>query len=74
MITIEQATRMFEEMVAKSNEKYQIEYIGEAEFEEPLYFMIVIDGQGKQRFPGEVFPCIRKADGALENYSFPTPA
>ena len=71
MITIDQARAMFEEMINNSNKKYRFDQISEVALEEPLYVMIAIDQDGNQVFPGEVFPSIRKSDGAIVNFSFP---
>ena len=74
MVTLEQAKEMFAEMVAKSDKKYQIDGIWEISFEDPIYVMMVIDENGDQLLPGEAFPCIRKADGAIIDWHFPCPA
>jgi len=73
MITLEDARKIFAEMVIKSERKYQIDDIWEVYYDEPIYVMTVIDENGNQLFPGEVFPSIRKTDGSLCNFSFPTP-
>lgn len=71
MITIEQAKVMFEEMIRNSNKEYRFDQISEVVLEEPLYVMIAVDEDGNQVFPGEVFPSIRKSDGAIVSFSFP---
>ena len=72
MITIEQAKAMFEEMIKNSEKEYSCDQISEIAFEEPIYVMIALDKNGNQVFPGEVFPSIRKKDGAIINFTFPT--
>lgn len=71
MITLEQAKAMFEEMIKNSEKKYHFDQISEIAFEEPIYVMIALDDKGNQVFPGEVFPSIRKKDGAIIDYHFP---
>ena len=71
MITIDQAEEMFEEMIKESKKKYYLDQISEISFEEPIYVMIALDDNGNQIFPGEVFPSIRKKDGAIIDYRFP---
>lgn len=72
MITLEQAKEQFCKIIEKAEKRYTIQTIWEISFDDPIYAMIAIDEKGKQVFPGEVFPSIRKADGALINFSFPT--
>lgn len=74
MITLDQARKMFENMVAQSTEPYEIFEVWEIEFNDPIYVMTVIDGEGVQHFPGDPFQSIRKSDGALIDYEFPCPA
>ncbi len=74
MITLEQAKAMFSKMIAESEKSYTIDTVYEICFDEPIYAMIVLDEDGNQLFPGEVFPSIRKADGAIINYIDPCPA
>ena len=74
MITLEQAKKMFCEMVAKSGKSYTIDVVYEISFDEPIFAMIVLDEDGNQLFPGEVFPSIRKLDGAIIDYKDPCPA
>ena len=71
MITIDQAKEMFEEMIKNSEKDYYFDQISEIAFEEPIYVMIALDKNGNQVFPGEVFPSIRKKDGAIIDYWFP---
>ena len=71
MITIDQAKEMFEEMIKNSEKEYYFDQISEIAFEEPIYVMIALDKNGNQVFPGEVFPSIRKKDGAIIDYRFP---
>ena len=71
MITIEQAKAMFDEMIKNSKKKYFFDQISEIAFEDPIYVMIALDENGNQVFPGEVFPSIRKKDGAIVDYRFP---
>lgn len=71
MITLEQAKEIFEEMIRSNHEGYQLEQISEIAFDEPIYVMIATDREGNQVFPGEVFPSIRKKDGAVVNFTFP---
>ena len=71
MITLDEAKEMFYEMVSKSEKKYRIKQIWEIQFEEPLYVMMVVDENGEQFFPGEVFPCINKKDGSLSDWTYP---
>lgn len=73
MITLEQATAMFEELLQNSSEKYTVQKIWEIQFDDPLYVMVVRDKNGKQVFPGEVFPSIQKKDGAFVDFNFPCP-
>ena len=73
MITLEQAIVMFEELLKNSPEKYTVQKIWEIQFDDPLYVMVVRDERGKQVFPGEVFPSIRKADGSFVDFYFPCP-
>jgi len=72
MITMEQARAMFEEMVKNSNKEYRLDQISEIALEEPIYVIIAVDKDGTQIFPGEVFPSIRKSDGAIIDFRFPT--
>ena len=74
MITLEQANKMFENMIAKSGKSYQIFEVWEVEIDEPLYVMTVIDDSGIQHFPGDPFKSIRKTDGGLVHFQFPCPA
>ena len=71
MITLEQAKSMFEDMVQSHGEGYRLDQVSEIAFEEPIYVMIALDKEGNQIFPGEVFPSIRKKDGALIDFEFP---
>lgn len=71
MITLEQATETFRQMVEKTEPKHTIEKVWEIMLEEPIYAMIAIDEGGNQVFPGEVFPSIRKKDGMIVNFTFP---
>lgn len=71
MITLEQATMMFEDMVKNSDKAYSVEQVTEITFEDPIYVMIALDENGDQIFPGEAFPSIRKRDGELVNFAFP---
>lgn len=71
MITMEQAKAMFEDMINKNDNGCCLEQISEIALEEPIYVMIAVDKDGKQIFPGEVFPSIRKKDGALIDFRFP---
>ena len=74
MITLERAEEMFAQMVIDSGENYQIDAVWEIEYDDPIYVMTVIDGEGKQHLPGYPFRSIRKRDGALIDYQFPCPA
>lgn len=71
MVTLEQAKAMFEEMVKNSEETYRVDQVSEIAFDDPIYVMIALDGDGNQVFPGDVFPSIRKRDGATINFAFP---
>lgn len=71
MITMEQAKAMFEEMIKNSEKEYHIDQLSEIAFEEPIYVMIAVDKDGNQVFPGEVFPSVRKRDGAIIDFKFP---
>lgn len=71
MITKEQARAMFDEMIKNSGKSYRFDQMSEIAFEDPIYVMIAIDEEGNQIFPGEVFPSIRKKDGALIDFEFP---
>lgn len=71
MITMERARAMFEEMIKNSDKGYCLDQISEVAFEEPIYVMIAHDRHGDQVFPGEVFPSIRKRDGALIDFKLP---
>lgn len=72
MITVEQARAMFEEMLRNNDKEYRFDQISEIAFEDPIYVMIAVDKEGNQVFPGEVFPSIRKRDGAIIDFKFPT--
>lgn len=72
MISQIQAEQMFHSMVNNSGKNYRIERVWEISLEEPIYVMAVRDEEGKQVFPGEVFPSIRKSDGELVAFSFPS--
>ena len=71
MITLEQAKATFEDMVLKRGEGDRVNQISEITFDEPIYVMIALDKNGNQIFPGEVFPAIRKRDGAIVDFEFP---
>lgn len=71
MISKDQARVMFDEMIKNSGKKYRFDQMSEIAFEDPIYVMIAIDEEGNQIFPGEVFPSIRKRDGALIDFEFP---
>lgn len=71
MVTLEQAKRMFEEMIKNSSEIYHLDQVSEIALDDPIYVMIALDKEGNQIFPGEVFPSIRKSDGATINFAFP---
>lgn len=72
MITQEHAKAMFEEMIRNNGKKYRFDQISEIAIEDPIYVMIAIDEDGNQVFPGEAFPSIRKRDGALVDFAFPS--
>lgn len=74
MITLEQAKKMFEDMIARSEKSYQMYEVWEIDLNEPIYVMTVIDEYGVQHFPGDPFQSIRKSDGALIDFEFPCPA
>lgn len=74
MITLEQAKKIFAQMIADSGKQCQIDDVWEIEFDDPIYVMMVIDEDGNQQLPGILFPAIRKSDGAIINYEFPCPA
>lgn len=74
MITLEQAKKMFEDMIAGCEKTYQMYEAWEIEFDDPIYVMTVIDEEGVQHFPGDPFQSIRKSDGALIDFEFPCPA
>lgn len=74
MITLEQARKAFEKMVDDSERGYKIFEVWEVNFSEPIFVMTVIDEEGNQYFPGEVFKSIRKKDGSLVDFRFPSPA
>lgn len=71
MITLEQAKEQFLKIVENTEKKYTIQVVWEIAFDDPIYAMIAVDESGKQVFPGEVFPSIRKADGSLVDFCFP---
>lgn len=71
MITAEQAKEMFEEMINSQDEEYCFDQMSEIATDDPIYVMIAVDKNGNQVFPGEVFPSIRKRDGAIVDFSFP---
>ena len=73
MITLEQATAIFQKLIDEQEEEYTIDQISLIMFDDPLYVMIARDKNGKQIFPGEVFPSIRYADGSLELWEDPCP-
>lgn len=74
MITLEQAKKMFADMITESPQKYEIFEVWLIELDEPLYVMTVIDEDGNQHLPGDPFPSIRQADGKFVDYRFPCPA
>lgn len=74
MITLEKAREMFAEMIAEKGGEYHMDQVWEIEFDDPIYVMTVLDKNDEQFLPGEVFPSIRKRDGALVDYEFPCPA
>lgn len=74
MITLERAKEMFAQMVSDSGKNYQIDAVWEIEYDDPIYVMTVIDEDGKQHLPGDLFQSIRKRDGSLIDYEFPCPA
>lgn len=74
MITLEQAKKMFEDMIAESKKSYQVYEVWEIDLDEPIYVMTAIDEDGAQHFPGDPFQSIRKSDGALVDFEFPCPA
>jgi len=79
MITLEEAMGMFQKMIDEHPEKYtifeawEIPYEDPVHGEDPLYIMTVLNENGEQFFPGEVFKSIRKRDGELVNFEFPVP-
>lgn len=74
MITQAQAEQMFEQMIKQSGAKISIDFIIDAQFEEPLYIAVVIDESGEQDISGTRLPAIRKSDGELVDFEFPCPA
>lgn len=74
MITLEQAKKVFCDMVEKADGCYEIFEVWEMDIGYPIYVMTVIDGDGNQRFPGDPFKSIKKENGELIDYSFPVPA
>lgn len=74
MITLEQAKKIFAQMIADSGKQYRIDNVWEIEFDDPIYVMTVIDENGNQQLPGSLFPAIRKSDGMIVDYEFPCPA
>ena len=74
MVTLEQAKTKFAEIVAKNGSGYQIADVWELSLSDPIYVMMLIDENGNQLFPGEVFPSIRKSDGVLVDFKYPCPA
>lgn len=74
MITLEQAKRIFEDMIKQSEKQYEIFEVWELDADFPIYVMTVIDENGVQRMPGDPFKSIRKEDGTLIDFSFPSPA
>ena len=74
MVTLEQATDAFKEMIRQSSEMYTLADVWEipADFG-PFYAVLVIDKDGFCSLPGQFFPSIRKADGSLFQYNLPIP-
>lgn len=73
MITIEQAKKIFEDMINKAEERYEIFEVWEIDWDFPIYVMSVIDEHGEQRMPGNPFKSIRKDNGELVDFYFPCP-
>ena len=74
MLTLEQATIIFQKLIDEQKAEYTIDQISLIMFDDPIYVMIALDKNGKQIFPGEVFPSIRYADGSLVYWEDPCPA
>ena len=74
MITLEQAKLMFSEMIETSGGNYTLDFVMEAQFEEPLYVPVLIDENGEQLLPGEKLQSIEKSTGRLVDFIFPCPA
>ena len=71
MITLAQASAIFQKLIDEQEQEYTIDQISLIMFDEPIYVMIALDKDGKQIFPGEVFPSIRYADGSLVIWEYP---
>lgn len=74
MVTLEEATAIFQKLIDEQAEKYILDQISLVMFDDPLYIMIARDKEGHQIFPGEVFPSIRYIDGSLVWWEYPCPA
>lgn len=74
MVTLEEATAIFQKLIDEQKEEYTLDQISLVMFDDPLYIMIARDKDGQQIFPGEVFPSIRYADGSLVLWEYPCPA
>ena len=70
-ITLSEAKEMFYTMVKNAQTKYTIDDVWEIELDEPIYVATVLDAEGNQFLPGEVFPCIKKENGELIDWKFP---
>ena len=74
MITLDQAKKIFSEMVEKAHDAFEIFEVWEMDIGYPIYVMTVIDTDGNQRFPGDPFQSIKKENGELIDFSFSAPA
>lgn len=74
MITLEQAKEMFNKLIVEKYPGHTVQKVWEIRFEDPIYVAQVTDDTGKKILPGDGFPSIRKEDGEIIDYEFPTPA
>ena len=61
-------------MIETSGGNYTLDFVMEAQFEEPLYVPVLIDENGEQLLPGEKLQSIEKSTGRLVDFIFPCPA
>lgn len=76
-ISREEARKIAEVLIRESGRDLRITDFSEIYSDDPdfdLYFFSVADAEtGESYYFGELFPAIRKADGALVDFSVPPP-